>query len=212
MINIETFIFNAFQENTYLLSDPSGECIIIDAGCEEPVEKEELAAYLEDHGLKPVKLVNTHCHVDHILGVAYLAKKYNLPFYFHAAEKALFAHSKNQADMFGLSLELPPEPAGFLNDGDQISFGESTLDVIHIPGHSPGGILIHDPAGKNLISGDVLFRDSIGRTDLPGGDYDSLIGGIKEKLFGLDPETVVYPGHGPTTTIGLEKESNPFLR
>ncbi len=212
MINIKTFVFNAFQENTYLLSDSSGECIIIDAGCEEPSEKDELADYLEDNGLKPVKLVNTHCHIDHILGVAYLAKKYDLPFYFHESEKALFSHSQNQADMFGLSLELPLEPAGFLNDGEKISFGESILELIHISGHSPGGICFYDEAGKNLISGDVLFLESIGRTDLPGGDYDSLIGGIKEKLLGLDPDTVVYPGHGPTTTIGHEKESNSFLR
>jgi len=212
MIKIETFVFNAFQENTYLLSDPTGECIIIDAGCEQAAEREEFEGYLEDNALKPVKLVNTHCHVDHILGVAYLARKYELPFYFHVSEKALFAHSKNQADFFGLSLELPPEPAGFLNEGDTLNFGESSLELIHIPGHSPGGILIHDPVGKNLISGDVLFSDSIGRTDLPGGDYNALIGGIKGKLWGLDPDTVVYPGHGPTTTIGREKESNPFLR
>ncbi len=212
MIKIETFVFNPFQENTYVLSDPGGECIIIDAGCEDPAEKEELAAHLEENGLTPVKLVNTHCHVDHILGVAYLAEKYSIPFYFHSGEKALFAHSKNQADMFGLELELPPEPEGFLNDGDKIQFGESTVELIHIPGHSPGGILIHDPVGKNLISGDVLFQNSIGRTDLPGGDHNSLIDGIREKLWGLDPDTIVYPGHGPTTTIGYEKESNPFLK
>ena len=211
MIKIETFVFNPFQENTYVLSDQTGECIIIDAGCEDPAEKEELAGHLEANGLKPVKLVNTHCHVDHILGVAYLAGKYSIPFYFHAGEKALFAHSRNQADMFGLSLELPPEPEGFLEDGDQLHFGESTLELIHIPGHSPGGILFHDPAGKNLISGDVLFHSSIGRTDLPGGDYHSLTAGIREKLWRLDPDTRVYPGHGPTTTIGYEKESNPFL-
>jgi glyoxylase-like metal-dependent hydrolase (beta-lactamase superfamily II) len=212
MIKIETFVYNPFSENTYLLYDGSGECIIIDAGCEAQVEKDEITAYIEEKGLKPVKLVNTHCHVDHILGVSFLAKKYDLPFYFHEAEKVLFAHSKTQAEYFGLKLELPPEPAGYIKDGDRISFGDSCLEAIHIPGHSPGGILLHDPDQKNLISGDVLFQQSIGRTDLPGGDYDSLVGGIKSRILVLDPQTVVYPGHGPTTTIGEEKAGNPFLR
>jgi hydroxyacylglutathione hydrolase len=211
MINIETFVFNSFQENTYLLYDHTGECIIVDAGCHEEQEKDELTDYLDDQGLKPVKLVNTHCHVDHILGVAYLARKFDLPFIIHPEEKSLFSHSRSQAEFFGLSLEQPPEPKAFLNDGDVLSFGESTLNVIHIPGHSPGGILFHSSEQNFLISGDVLFRQSIGRTDLPGGDYDSLIGGIQTKLLGLEPETIVYPGHGPTTTIGEEKNTNPFL-
>ncbi len=212
MINIETFVFNPFQENTYILYDHSGDCIIIDAGCQDQDEKDQLVDYLDEHGFKPVKLVNTHCHVDHILGVAFLAKKYNLPFYMHPAERSLFSHSRTQADFFGLSLELPPEPEGFLHDGDLLDFGESSLELIHIPGHSPGGILFHSPEQKFLISGDVLFRQSIGRTDLPGGDYDSLVNGIRNKLMSLDPDTRVYPGHGPHTSIGEEKESNPFLR
>lgn len=211
MINIETFVFNAFQENTYILYDHTGECIIIDAGCEEEPEKAELSEYLDEHGLKPVKLINTHCHVDHVLGVAYLAGKYGIPFFIHKEEKTLFAHSRSQAEIFGLNLEDPPEPEGYLADGDRVSFGESFLEVIHIPGHSPGGILFHSPDQKFLISGDVLFRLSIGRTDLPGGDYNSLVGGIKQKLLNLDPDTLVYPGHGPHTTIGEEKASNPFL-
>ena len=212
MINIETFVFNPFQENTYLLYDHTGECIIVDAGCYEQQERDMLVEYLDEHGLRPVKLVNTHCHVDHILGVAYLARHYKLPLFIHPGEKSLFSHSRNQADLFGLSLELPPEPEGFLNEGDLLSFGESALDVIHIPGHSPGGILFYSAGQKFLLSGDVLFLQSIGRTDLPGGDYDSLVAGIKEKLLGLDPDTRVYPGHGPSTSIGEEKASNPFLR
>lgn len=212
MINIETFAFNDFHENTYLLYDHSGECIIVDAGCEDEAEKEQLTAYIEEHGFRPVKLVNTHCHVDHILGVAFLAEKYGIPFYIHPEEKFLFSHSKSQADFFGLRLEMPPEPEAYLNGGDVLKFGESTLEIIHIPGHSPGGILLYSPEQKFLLSGDVLFQQSIGRTDLPGGDYDSLVNGIREKLFGLDPDTRVYPGHGPPTSIRDEKASNPFLR
>ena len=212
MINIELFVFNPFQENTYLLYDHTGECIIVDAGCQEQEEKDQLLSYIDENELKPVKLVNTHCHVDHVLGVAFLSRQYNLPFYFHAGDKHLLPASKNPAELFGLTLETPPEPEGFLNEGDTVSFGESTLKVIHIPGHSPGGILLYSPEQKFILSGDVLFRESIGRTDLPGGDYDSLVNGIKEKLLVLDPDTRVYPGHGPDTSIATEKEVNPFLR
>ncbi len=211
MIQIETFVFNPFQENTYILYDHTGDSIIIDAGCQEKQERQELVNYISGHGFNPVKLVNTHCHVDHILGVAYLAGKYKLPFFIHPAERPLFEHSRSQAAYFGLSLDMPPEPDGYLNDGDLLRFGESSLRVIHIPGHSPGGILFHCPEQKFLISGDVLFRQSIGRSDLPGGDFKSLVSGIRNKLFGLHPETKVYPGHGPYTRIGDEKESNPFL-
>lgn len=212
MINIETFVFNPFQENTYILYDHTGECIIIDAGCQEQEEKDQLWDYIEEHGFKPVKLVNTHCHIDHILGVAFFSQKFDLPFYIHPREKSILSASMNQADLFGLSLELPPEPAGFLNDGDVLRFGESSLKLIHIPGHSPGGIVLYSPEQTFILSGDVLFRGSIGRTDLPGGDHDSLVNGIREKLLGLDPDTRVYPGHGPHTSIGEEMESNPFLR
>ena len=212
MINIETFVFNPFQENTYLLYDHTGECIIVDAGCELPGEREELEDFMDRHGLRPVKLINTHCHVDHILGLAYFAEKYELPFFMHAAEKGLLAHSIQQAEFFGLKMEPPPEPRGTLEEGRAVKFGESELEVIHIGGHSPGGVLFHCPGQRFLISGDVLFRDSIGRTDLPGGDYDSLVGGIRRKLLKLDPETRVYPGHGPPTTIGDEIRNNPFLK
>jgi hydroxyacylglutathione hydrolase len=212
MINIETFIFNPFRENTYLLYDHTGECIIVDAGCELQEEREELEGFIQEHGFRPVKLVNTHCHVDHILGLAYLAGKYHLPFFMHAAEKGLLSYSMQQADFFGLTMEVPPEPRGYLEEGKPVKFGESELEVIHIPGHSPGGILLHCPGQKFLISGDVLFLGSIGRTDLPGGDYESLVGGIRGKLLNLDPGTRVYPGHGPATTIGDEIENNPFLK
>ncbi len=212
MINIETFVFNPFQENTYILYDHTGECIIVDAGCQEQEERDQLTDYMDEHGFRPVKLVNTHCHIDHILGVGYLARKYDLPFFIHPDEKFLFAHSRSQAEFYGLELDPPPGPDGFLKEGDRVEFGESALEVIHIPGHSPGGILLHCPGQKFILAGDALFLQSIGRTDLPGGDYDSLIGGIKKKLMGLDPDTIVYPGHGPHTRIGDEKASNPFLR
>ncbi len=212
MINIETFVFNPFQENTYILYDHTGQCIIVDAGCQEQEERDQLTDYMDEHGFSPVKLVNTHCHIDHILGVGYLARKYGLPFFFHPDEKILFAHSRSQAEFYGLPLDPLPRPEGFLKEGDRVEFGESALDVIHIPGHSPGGILLHCPGQKFILAGDVLFLQGIGRTDLPGGNYESLIWGIKKKLMGLDPDTIVYPGHGPYTRIGDEKASNPFLR
>jgi glyoxylase-like metal-dependent hydrolase (beta-lactamase superfamily II) len=211
MITIKRLEFNPFRENTYVVSDATGECLIIDPGCQEPEERDLLLAHFTQHGLKPVKIVNTHCHIDHILGVAFLHDQFKLPFLIHPREEPLLAASIAQGEFFGLEVQTPPEPTGFLNEGDKVPFGNSEFEVIHIPGHSPGGIVLLNREQHCLFSGDVLFQGSIGRTDLPGGDYDSLVNSIRQKLFILEPGTRVYPGHGPDTTIGIEKQSNPFF-
>jgi glyoxylase-like metal-dependent hydrolase (beta-lactamase superfamily II) len=211
MITVTRLEFNPFRENTYIVSDDTGECLIIDPGCQEPEERERLLVQLEEQALKPVKMVNTHCHIDHILGLAFLHDRFRLPFLIHPEEKPLLQASVAQGEFFGLEVESPPEPTGFLNEGDEVAFGGSAFEVIHIPGHSPGGIVLLNREAQCMLTGDVLFQGSIGRTDLPGGDYNNLVNSIRRKLFTLDTAIRVYPGHGPDTTIGIEKESNPFF-
>ena len=183
----------------------------MDPGCQEPEEQDLLLAHFEENDLKPVKMVNTHCHIDHILGTAFMYDQFKLPFLIHPLEKPLLTASIAQGEFFGLEVQTPPDPSGFLNQGDTVTFGDSVFEVIHIPGHSPGGIVLLNKEQQCIFTGDVLFQGSIGRTDLPGGDYDSLVSSIREKLLILDPEIRVYPGHGPDTTIGIEKQSNPFF-
>ena len=211
MITIKRFEFNPFRENTYVLSDDTGECLIVDPGCQEPEEQDLLLAHFEENDLEPVKMVNTHCHIDHILGTAFLHDQFKLPFLIHPQEKPLLTASIAQGEFFGLDVQTPPEPTDFLNEGDTVTFGDLLFEVIHIPGHSPGGIVLLNREQQCIFTGDVLFQGSIGRTDLPGGDFDSLVNSIREKLLILDPEIRVYPGHGPDTTIGIEKQSNPFF-
>jgi len=212
MISIKRFEFNPFRENTYVISDDTGECLIMDPGCQEPEEQDLLLAYFEENDLKPVKIVNTHCHIDHILGTAFLHDQLKLPFLIHPLEKPLLTASIAQGEFFGLEVQIPPEPTDYLNEGDTVTFGKSMFEVIHIPGHSPGGIVLLNKEQQCMFTGDVLFQGSIGRTDLPGGDYDSLVNSIRQKLLLLDPEIRVFPGHGPDTTIGVENQSNPFFQ
>jgi glyoxylase-like metal-dependent hydrolase (beta-lactamase superfamily II) len=212
MISIKRFEFNPFRENTYVISDDTGECLIMDPGCQEPEEQDLLLAYFEENDLKPVKIVNTHCHIDHILGTAFLHDQLKLPFLIHPLEKPLLTASIAQGEFFGLEVQTPPEPTDYLNEGDTVTFGKSMFEVIHIPGHSPGGIVLLNKEQQCMFTGDVLFQGSIGRTDLPGGDYDSLVNSIRQKLLLLDPEIRVFPGHGPDTTIGIENQSNPFFQ
>lgn len=212
MITIKRLEFNLFSENTYVISDDTGECMIVDPGCQEPEEQDLLLDYFKEKHLKPVKIVNTHCHIDHILGTAFLHDHFKLPFLIHPQEKPLLTASIAQGELFGLEVQTPPEPTDYLNEGDTVTFGNSMFEVIHIPGHSPGGIVLLNKDQGCMFTGDVLFQGSIGRTDLPGGDYDSLVSSIRQKLLILDPEIRVYPGHGPDTTIGIENQSNPFFQ
>ncbi|MBL4715455.1 MAG: MBL fold metallo-hydrolase [Bacteroidia bacterium] len=211
MINIQSFTFNPFQENTYVLSDKTKKCIIIDPGCYESYERDMLVKYIETDDLTPVKLLNTHCHIDHIFGNQFIAKKYDLKLEMHELDLPVL-HAADQAGMiWGVNCDKSPEPEVFLTENDTIEFGDSELEIMLTPGHSPGSIVFYNKIEKFAVAGDVLFLQSIGRTDLPGGDHDTLISSIKNKLFLLDDDLTVYPGHGPETAIGFEKLNNPFL-
>jgi len=211
MIKIKTFIFNPFLVNTLVLSDETGEGIIIDASCYSPKERDELSQYITENQIKPVKLLNTHCHVDHLLGSAYVAKKYNIGIEFHEDDLPVFKDAHRHGLVFGFEVDELPAIKGFLNEGQVITFGNSSLQVFYVPGHSPGSLAFFNSEQKFVIVGDVLFKGTIGRTDLPGGNYDQLIKSINTKLMILPPDTEVISGHGPSTTIGAEALSNPFL-
>ena len=212
MLKIKSFTFNPFEENTYVISDNTLECIIIDPGCYSSIEKRSLEQYISDNKLKPVKVLLTHSHIDHILGNNFVTGKYNIPIQMSRVETAMLMAAVEYGKMWGIAAEPSPAPALFIEDETEISFGETALKTIFTPGHSPGSFSFLHVKSKNLVSGDVLFQQSIGRTDLPGGDYETLIRSIKEKLLVLDDEIVVHPGHGPATTIGDEKMNNPFLK
>jgi len=197
--------------NMFVLSDESGECLIIDASCYNPQEQKELDNFILGNKLRPVKLVNTHGHVDHVLGNMYVKKKYSIPIEIHEDDFPLFSQAKKQGLIFGIDVEVPLQADNYLFEGQDINFGNSTLKVIHVPGHSPGSVAFFSPEEKFVITGDTLFKGSIGRTDLPGGNYNQLIQSIVTKIMTLPQDTGVFPGHGPFTTIGEEATSNPFL-
>jgi hydroxyacylglutathione hydrolase len=211
MFKIAVFTFNPFQENTYLLYDHSNECLIIDPGCYTPDEKARLQGFINQRHLRPVALVNTHCHIDHVMGNRFVADTYQLPLTAHQGEIAVLETAVGYGKMVGLPIEISPPITQFVAEGDTISFGETTLNVLFTPGHSPASITLYHEKQGVLIAGDVLFHESIGRTDLPGGDYDTLIDSIKNKLLPLGDHIKVYNGHGQATTIGHERKYNPFL-
>ncbi len=211
MIQVHYFTFNAFQENTYILFDESKECIIIDPGCSNGNERKALEHYIKQNELIPVKLINTHCHIDHVLGNKWVAEHYGIELYMNEQDLKNLKATVAYASVFGLECDESPEPAHFLNDGDTITFGNSTLQILFTPGHSPGSISLYASAEGFVVAGDVLFRESIGRTDLPGGHMETLLSSIRTKLFTLADETIVLSGHGEQTTIAHEKKYNPFL-
>ncbi len=211
MIKIKIFAFNPFDVNTYILTDENNECIIIDAGNCDYAENKELADYLTSNQLKPLRLICTHCHIDHILGNRFLFNEFGLLPECHTAEQMNLSSADSVSGIFGVPPPNSPKPEKWLNENDIISFGNSELKVLFTPGHSPGHITLYSESDKFIICGDVLFDGSIGRTDLPGGNYRQLIESINSKLFVLPDEVVVYPGHFKCTTIGKEKRSNPFM-
>ncbi|MCC7302281.1 MAG: MBL fold metallo-hydrolase [Bacteroidia bacterium] len=211
MIRIACFTFNPFAENTYVLSDNTGECVIIDPGCYDDRDRRELADYIEDNQLKPVHLLNTHGHIDHVFGNKFVCEKWQIPVEIHREDLKTLQAMAEVARLYSLNAEISPEPGGWLEEGVKVLFGQSGLEVLFTPGHSPGSVCFYHPGQKFLIGGDVLFRESIGRTDLPGGDHSGLLNNITTKLFTLPEEVTVYPGHGPETTIGHEKRLNPFV-
>ncbi len=211
MLKIKSFVFSPIQENTYLLYNGFNDCLVIDPGCYFPEEKEELQAFITQSALQPRMLLNTHCHLDHVFGNKFVAETYNLTLQLHEKEKKLLDYAPTSGLMYNMPFDNYAGRLIFLKEGDMIKLGEDELKVIEAPGHSPGHICFYCAKQNFLISGDVLFNRSIGRTDLPGGDHQTLIKNIKEKLFGLPDITKVYSGHGPETNIGDEKKYNPFL-
>ena len=211
MLHIAKFTFNPFQENTYVVHNGS-EAIIIDPGCWEKHEQKQLEEFLGDNALSPVRLVLTHAHIDHILGNAWVHDRYGLAPELHQADVFVLESAPQVAHLYGLNYDPSPPPARLIEKGEQIPIGDEKLEVLFVPGHAPGHIALFHKDQRFVIGGDVLFRGSIGRTDLPGGDMDTLLKSIREELFPLGDDVKVYCGHGPETTIGEEKRSNPFLR
>lgn len=210
-MQVQKFTFNPFQENTYVLYDETKECVIIDPGCYDKNEQEALKLFIEENGLKPVKLLNTHCHIDHVLGNFFVANTYELDLYMHKDDVVTLNNIPSYAHVYGFgAYQLSPEPSHFLEDGDKVKFGNSELDVIFTPGHAPGHIVFYSAKDSFVINGDVLFQGSFGRVDLPGGDFQTLKDSILNKMFTLPEDTIVYTGHGGETTIGIEKSSNPI--
>lgn len=212
MLGFQKFTFNPFQENTYLLYDETNKAVIVDPGCYTSEEEREFADYIESNNLQPVMLLNTHCHIDHILGNAFVFNKYKLKPIIHSADLPILNSLSQYGKAYGFKVEDSPEPLSFLDDLTEITFGNSCLEIKHIPGHAPGHVVFIDNEQKIIFGGDVLFYGSIGRTDLPYGDHDTLIKSIKHNLLTMDDDYVVYPGHGPSTNIGFEKKNNPFLK
>ena len=210
MITIKKFVFNPFQENTYLLYDETGECLIVDPGCHEKFEQKELTEFIRLHHLKPVKQIYTHCHVDHILGNAFVYKTYGLKPAMHKDSLPIFKDAPGHALIYGIEDCEIVDDVEYLSEG-ALDFGRSKLEILHTPGHVDGHLCFVDHEGKSVISGDVLFKDSIGRTDLPTGDFETLAESIRNKLYTLGSGYAVYPGHGPETTIGYERQNNPFV-
>jgi glyoxylase-like metal-dependent hydrolase (beta-lactamase superfamily II) len=212
MITVKSFTCNPFSEKSYVLFDESKECVIIDPGFSNPQEESQLTTFIESNQLTPVRLLNTHCHIDHILGNAFVAKTYGLKLEMHEKDLPTLAMGEMTANMYGISYTPSPDPEVFLVEGDTVEFGNAKLDVIFVPGHAPGHIAFISHADKVVINGDVLFRESVGRVDLPGGDAKILVKSIMEKLYTLPDDYVVYNGHTPETTIGHEKKHNMFVK
>lgn len=211
MLHVAKFTFNPFEENTYVVHDGK-EAMVVDPGCWNGQEQRELETYLMDNALTPVRLVLTHAHIDHILGCAWMHKRFDLLPELHKNELHVLHSGERTAQMFGLPYDLAPEPSHFIAAGDTLRLGAEELQVLFVPGHAPGHIALHSKGQRFVISGDVLFQNSVGRVDLPGGDMATLLHSIKQVLFPLGDDVTVYCGHGPETTIGRERKMNPFLR
>lgn len=211
MIVIKQFIFNPFGVNTFVLSDETRQCLVVDPACYTGAERSELSGYIAENKLVPVQMVNTHFHIDHILGNTFICETYGLKPKCHVKSRLFWEATSQYGHAFGLKVEKQIIPVDFLAEGDVIRFGNSGLKVLYTPGHADGSISLVNEPQQFVITGDVLFNGSIGRTDLPTGDYDVLRTSILTKLFILSDSYRVYPGHGPETSIGFEKMNNPFL-
>lgn len=212
MISIQHFVFSPFAENTYVLFDETKECVVIDPGCQTKYEQEILANFIDDNDLKPVKLLNTHCHIDHVFGNQFIKETYQVKLYMHQLDVQTLKSNHFVAKMYNIQPFIESEPDVFVEEGEKIQFGHSELDILFVPGHAPGHIAFVSQAQRFTISGDVLFKMSIGRTDFPNCSHEDLMNSIKNKMLPLGDDFMIYSGHGPVTTIGFERENNPFLR
>lgn len=212
MLKAYKHTFNPFQENTFVIEDETKECVIIDPGCSNDRERNLLVQTIQAHGLKPVKLLNTHCHIDHFPGNKFVCQTYNLLPQFHEVELQVMYAALDYQTLFGFRLEASPEPQNYLKGGDEVKFGNTVLKVLFTPGHSPGSLSFYSEADKMIFSGDVLFQGSVGRYDLPGASGKVLYKTLTEIMMQLPDDVKVFSGHGPETFIGIERRNNPFLQ
>lgn len=212
MLSVKSFTFNPVEENTYVLYNENKRCCIIDPGCYFQEERDGLKTFLEETGLEPVLLLNTHCHLDHVFGNKFIHDTWGLKLHIHEREKAVLDYAPVSAQLYQLPFDNYAGEFIFIKEGEILKIDEDELEILFTPGHSPGHVSFYHEPGGFLIDGDVLFNSSIGRTDLPGGDYSTLINSIQTRIFTLSDETRVFPGHGPMTTVGFEKMNNPFVK
>jgi hydroxyacylglutathione hydrolase len=212
MIQVKNFTFNAFQENTYVLYDETLEAVVVDPGCYDKEEQQELTDFVESKGLKVVLLINTHCHVDHVLGNSFVKSHFGVKLSIHPKEESTLKSVETYGPAYGFHNYQPAQADQYFEEGDTIKFGNSKLEILFVPGHSVGHVAFYNKEDNFCIGGDVLFYRSIGRYDLPGGDYQILMNSIKNKMFALPETMVIHPGHGPATTVGDEKKHNPFFQ
>lgn len=211
MLEIKYFTVNPLQENTYVLINEKKQCIIIDPGFYYENEREEFLQFIRESGLEVVRLLNTHCHLDHIFGNALVVKTFGVGLEIHEKDQVVLDRSPQSGLMYNLPFEPSPMPKSYLKEGEKVVLGEDELDILFTPGHSPGSISLYCAKQQFVIAGDVLFKQSVGRSDFPGGNFETLARSIRQQLYTLPDDTVVYPGHGPSTTIGFEKIHNPFV-
>lgn len=212
MLTVEYFTFNPFQENTYVVYDEEKNCIIIDPGCSNSFENEELDAFISENQLRPGCIFLTHSHIDHVYGLAYVKSKYGVPIVGHTLASKGIATTELVAKLYGLNITLPPDLDQRVDESDTISIGKHVMKILFCPGHSPDHLVLYNKENAFAIVGDVIFKESIGRTDLPGGNYETLMESIHQKILLLPSETILYPGHGPETSIKQEITNNPFLK
>ena len=212
MVELKKFVFNPFMENTFVVWDKeTREAAVIDPGCSDELEEQEFSEFIINNSLSLKYLINTHCHLDHIWGCKFIKEKYNPQYLIPEDDLTLLKNAGSQADMYNVSFNEPPLPDGFISESLHISLGSSQIKFLYTPGHTPGEFSLYFPSEKFCIVGDVLFRGSIGRTDLWGGNYETLMDSIFNKLLSLDDNVIIYPGHGEESTIGIERSKNPFL-
>jgi glyoxylase-like metal-dependent hydrolase (beta-lactamase superfamily II) len=211
-MHIETFVFNPFYENTYIIYNDQKHAIIIDPGCYEKYEEKEITEFISENQLTPKLILNTHCHIDHVLGNLFLKEHYDIPLWIPTLEEEMLQAVTAYASGWGISGYQSARPDKLIDENTIIELGDLQLSCIFAPGHSPGHLMFYHKESNILIGGDVIFRESIGRTDLPGGNFETLENSIKTNVYSLPDQTTIYPGHGPITTVGYEKENNPFVK